>query len=1852
MLTGTITPSSRHTSTHQRFKTLAESLHTSNHREMSSFANSLSTAKESNNTIKNNTTPSNVGQGGGSLRSEGVGIGEWPVRVNGNTTSSSNHPPLATRNSTGPRRPSLSTTLSHHPSHHNHNYTSSPLTPSASSNALNNSTGSIYLPPHHYNTPGSGGASNGGVTGPRAYSRDEMVNIYKSMSGSVLDKGLQEVLSKRSVDGESGGGKDILQEVCWVENGGVVGPVALEEMTQEEKELFAGNINSPQKQLPLTQNNQGTAQNNRDHNHQNINSPAQVRKNTGPIGLNLSSTPISNNSTTPIRGQNIRRNTRENSDGGIHHHNHTPSSPAHHNTPQPPPPSITRRRTDHRGSLADAFGGDLEKDKEPAPVEKKDGPTRPNFGRWGSLSSTNPPPDRFEEEHHDAPTPTSATVGRSMGLFRRGSAAWGTSSVGPASGGITMGMNMAAPGGGAAAFNNGTFGGAAGFALSGGVPSSSASNSADKKIGSKSGGGKGDLGEKSAASSVKSHSGDKEFGRDLDTDRQPNRGVDNESDRQQDAKKNTLKEEDEENDLFEPDMGQTFQRYQYYQDSQQYSRDGKVNADEHGDRPMSSDTDPYGRRESIAEYLHSNSLGSIKEQQLQSQSISAAIGAEQSRLKTTSPFSHTSGGASSVSTPTRGRGEVGFGARDYNTASGLGGLHSQLRDLDINQQNANNQGQGSRMMNASGSQEGMSEHEPLSPTETNPYQSPVPEKEDDSILQSSSFHDDDGGYTGLGGLNNTLGGLNRKNGDGAPSSDRSGRSSATGFGQAVGGGIGSGLGNMGLGNLGGSGGTLWGTSGGGLPLGTPDRLAGVNNGPGSFFGNLGNDGSLLGGPGSGGYGSMSRASKLGALFMEPEFHQQHQHQQHHGLDGGMDGNDGFDGLRMAAQGGSMGVGSGRRLFAGLGGGLGGSESPMRDRGDVHELFSLQQRGNILGGAGDNSLFSALGGNGGDNHLGGIHGLHGFSSQQNQGTLRNVAQPPQPPQAPGLTQPQPQPHAHALVMPDKIQWEYRDPQGVIQGPFSGLEMHDWFKGGYFPQDLHVKRTEDEHFEPLSFLIRRIGNQREPFLVPLQGVVPLSQGGPSWGPASGWSDSVSQAPGTVQPPFANSFPSFGTTLTADQQNALERRKQEEQFLMARQREFLVQQQLAAKQAHVIQHQQLHHIHPQPGLGAIQAPISGAGVGLGGISAFGSVGAVGPIGGGLGSIGAVGNAMQQGHHTFEPGALLRQAAGGVDGFSGSRLDDVLAQHSLAQNNLMGSMQQPTIQNPAFNALSHQQNIPIHQQQHHLQAQQAQQQFHLQQQAILDRQRQQMAERQAQEREEEEQQHAQQLQFGAQSEHQQVQNEQKICDEPIQVPQDQAPAQVAVSTKDTAPAHQEVAEQAAKKPATPKIASPVSQARKLPAAAQSPWQQNESSALPTPFPPPPGAASKTGEPLSINVSGVARASPVETPHTSTSVSIAPWAQKVEESAVPKGPSLKEIQEMEAKQAAALAEVLAEQARKDAILQQNTATSYNTPAPQVGLPSTATWASSSSAATTPGNTALAWGAPKPLVKSATIQSPSVAPKKTLQQIQKEEEAKKAKSAQQAAATQAANAVASLGAQNAAALGGKRYADLAGKQPATGGLGAGIAIGGAWTTVGAGGKKTLGASATTPATPATPNPLTPLRSMPSTGAMGSFGKVAVVKQHPNTLAGNTTAASVPVTPAPPAQTPKTPAVLAQEEFMKWCRSSLKALNSNVNQEDFLQTLLSFPTEAEIISDSIYANSSTMDGNRFAEEFIRRRRSAQQGVVVEAGGNSAGGSGGWNEVAAKAGRKETTGGVLGFAAAGSAPEPVGFKVVPGKKKGRK
>ena len=93
-----------------------------------------------------------------------------------------------------------------------------------------------------------------------------------------------------------------------------------------------------------------------------------------------------------------------------------------------------------------------------------------------------------------------------------------------------------------------------------------------------------------------------------------------------------------------------------------------------------------------------------------------------------------------------------------------------------------------------------------------------------------------------------------------------------------------------------------------------------------------------------------------------------------------------------------------------------------------------------------------------------------------------------------------------------------------------------------------------------------------------------------------------------------------------------------------------------------------------------------------------------------------------------------------------------------------------------------------------------------------------------------------------------------------------------------------------------------------------------------------------------------------------------------------------------------------------------------------------------------------------------------------------------------------------------------------------------------------------------------------------------------------------------------------------------------------------PPEADIISDSIYASSQTLDGRRFAEEFVRRRKLADRGMVPDTASTPGFSSpmnasesksgGGWSEVAKK-----------GPQVAKEEPHST-FKVVAGKKKGGK
>ncbi|KXS18489.1 hypothetical protein M427DRAFT_53865 [Gonapodya prolifera JEL478] len=59
------------------------------------------------------------------------------------------------------------------------------------------------------------------------------------------------------------------------------------------------------------------------------------------------------------------------------------------------------------------------------------------------------------------------------------------------------------------------------------------------------------------------------------------------------------------------------------------------------------------------------------------------------------------------------------------------------------------------------------------------------------------------------------------------------------------------------------------------------------------------------------------------------------------------------------------------------------------------------------------------------------------------------------------------------------WFYKDLNGQVQGPFTPLEMHEWYKEQYFSPQLPIKRHDTPVFEPLAQFLQRFGVER-PFL----------------------------------------------------------------------------------------------------------------------------------------------------------------------------------------------------------------------------------------------------------------------------------------------------------------------------------------------------------------------------------------------------------------------------------------------------------------------------------------------------------------------------------------------------------------------------------------------------------------------------------------------------------------------------------------------------------------------------------------------------------------------------------------------------
>jgi PERQ amino acid-rich with GYF domain-containing protein len=940
-------------------------------------------------------------------------------------------------------------------------------------------------------------------------------------------------------------------------------------------------------------------------------------------------------------------------------------------------------------------------------------------------------------------------------------------------------------------------------------------------------------------------------------------------------------------------------------------------------------------------------------------------------------------------------------------------------------------------------------HEQMSPTDTNPYQSPENDKTDHDEVDTDGSDIQRAHLPGLGGFGNNQSGLPGLGGFGGmgrlpgafeiAASDRSQTSSV-------------GPGGRGFPSLGGFGGlpglggtSTWSAAQGGM--GTPTR---ERTGFGGAFGEgifgstaelqspvlagLGNGGGFGAAPGPSLSGTLGRGSKMGSLFpsgMQEQMRAADQGRQ--GLDEqAFDSFDrqqpGFGSFGRSAFGPSvLGTGSARE-----------SDSPFRSgRGLFDEMIANASRNDGQTPIGESIGHGQLSSNGP------TPVLSAQASQEPLG-MQRTSQPqlnrqPSLIASPGGNPPVSQ--IRQMVMPDRMRWIYKDPQGNTQGPWSGLEMHDWYKAGFFTPELLIKRLEDPEFEPLAQLIRRIGNSREPFLVPQIGVPhdpPAGQGRGVQGPA---------APG-AQPPFASSFPSFGTTLTAEQQNALERRKQEEQYLMARQKEHLAQQQLLIKQMQVSgqphgilpqlnHHSSAHSLHSQPSFGSITSPggyqpspTQGPMTGGQPVPGFFDNSFRSAPSGGMGPIGSGGEMLGNIREDEIPSMMerlnLRGAQGGPSSFGQNPSHDPHAQQVAAMLADRARLEREQVEHDARQQGYGQEEFEGQQAAdrfQHFRNLRAQAEHELQQSGPS-----------REEREEDEE-------AALKSQVEQVQREQP---RPADVVLSVEPQSLTQQVQAAASAKQAVAQQTTW--------------TKVDMNTMEPLQRPPQSSSPMPAP---VAQRKQNlvETLAEESRSRTQSPSVETP----SASVAPWAKESVEA--PKAQSLKEIQEAEAKRAAKREELAAAQRRavyeREVAIAQAAANS----APAPGLPPGASWASAQSPAPSAASGPSVWGA-------KTVSKPSG---KTLQQIQKEEEAKKQRAAA-AAAVSVGNSVASVATPQLSS--GKRYADLASKSaspaPAIGGS--------AWSTVGAGGKvKAMPPLPTGPAVRAVSG------SVPTTPAKPSMG---------------------------------------------------------------------------------------------------------------------------------------------------------------------
>ena len=71
-----------------------------------------------------------------------------------------------------------------------------------------------------------------------------------------------------------------------------------------------------------------------------------------------------------------------------------------------------------------------------------------------------------------------------------------------------------------------------------------------------------------------------------------------------------------------------------------------------------------------------------------------------------------------------------------------------------------------------------------------------------------------------------------------------------------------------------------------------------------------------------------------------------------------------------------------------------------------------------------------------------------------------------------------------VVTSATQWVYRDPLGILQGPFLNAKMLEWYQAGYFPDNLPLRRDTDSFFDTLSAWKIKCGGR-----VPFEATSPI-------------------------------------------------------------------------------------------------------------------------------------------------------------------------------------------------------------------------------------------------------------------------------------------------------------------------------------------------------------------------------------------------------------------------------------------------------------------------------------------------------------------------------------------------------------------------------------------------------------------------------------------------------------------------------------------------------------------------------------------------------------------------------------------